>query len=172
VNLRQRFLMIIGLLADSHGRQRTTAAAVAMLLDRGVEMLIHLGDFETVEVVDELVGHNACGVLGNCDYPHERFLRYAEHVGVKLQPESIELVLGETRLLATHGHVERVMSQAISDEVNYLLHGHSHALRDEMVGTTRIINPGALARASRYTAAVLDTNRGELNVVEVPRELD
>jgi putative phosphoesterase len=164
--------MILGLLADSHGRQRTTAAAVNLLLQRGAEMLIHLGDFESVDVIDELVGHDARGVLGNCDHPQDRFLRYAEQVGVALQPESVELTAGGKRVVATHGHIHRVMSEALLDGVDYLLHGHSHEPRDEVVGTTRIINPGALARARRYTAAVLDMDKNQLDFVEVPRGLD
>jgi len=164
--------MILGLLADSHGRQRTTAAAVAALLERGATKLIHLGDYETVEVIDELVGHRACGVLGNCDYPQEKMVRYARSVGVTIEPIRMALEFDGKRIVATHGHIERAMTAALRDKVDYLFHGHSHELRDERVGSTRIINPGALARANLYTAAVLDTEADRLDVIEIPRGLD
>ncbi len=164
--------MIIGLLGDSHGRRRTTAAAIAALRDAGAELLIHLGDFEDVAVMDELVGQPARCVLGNCDYPPRQFLDYARHVGVEVNPERIELDAGDIRVVATHGHLQRVLSAAIAAEVDYLIHGHTHELRDDIVGATRVINPGALARARRYTAAVLDTARGKLTVIDLPRDLD
>lgn len=162
--------MKVGLLADSHGRQRTTAAAVAALLERGAVMLVHLGDFQTIDVLDELVGRNARGVLGNCDTP--KILSYAHHVGVDLEPVSFEMTIGGKRLVATHGHVESAMQAALESGADYLFHGHTHELRDEMVDETRIVNPGALAHANRYTAAVLDTERGELDVIEIPGGLD
>lgn len=164
--------MKLGLLADSHGRQRTTAEAVRLLLEHGADVLIHLGDFERFEIIDELVGHNAQAVLGNCDYPPEPMLAYARSVDVALEPARVQLLLDGKRIVATHGHIESIMQQALMDGVDYLFHGHSHELRDERVGPTRIINPGALARAKRYTAAVLDLIADELTVIEIARGLD
>jgi len=164
--------MRFGLLADSHGRQRTTAEAVRLLLQAGAERLIHLGDFETTSVIDELVGHDATGVLGNCDYPPELMLRHARHVGVLLEPQHLTLEAEGKRLLATHGHLNAVVVQAMADRVDYLLHGHTHELSDERIGPTRVICPGALSRARRYTAAVLDTSADSLEVIEIPHDLD
>ncbi|RLS46748.1 MAG: metallophosphoesterase, partial [Planctomycetota bacterium] len=51
--------------------------------------------------------------------------------------------------------------------VDYLLHGHTHVCRDERHGATRIINPGALHRASEFTVALLDTDSDELQFLVV-----
>jgi predicted phosphodiesterase len=61
------------------------------------------------------------------------------------------------------------MDQALAEDVDYLLHGHTHELRDERVGATRIINPGALHRAPRYTAAILDPKADDLTIIEIPK---
>ena len=45
---------LIGLLSDSHGRAPTTQRGVDLLLDGGAELLLHLGDVGTVEVIDAL----------------------------------------------------------------------------------------------------------------------
>ncbi len=47
----------IGLLSDSHGRAVTTRLGVQALLATGIDLLIHLGDVGSVEVIDELVVH-------------------------------------------------------------------------------------------------------------------
>jgi predicted phosphodiesterase len=54
-----------------------------------------------------------------------------------------------------------------SQSFDYLLHGHTHVKRDERVGRTRVINPGALHRAREKTVAVLDTATDMLTFLTV-----
>ena len=49
--------MPVGVLSDSHGHAETTARAVEALVAHGAEMLLHLGDIGSDEVIDELGGH-------------------------------------------------------------------------------------------------------------------
>jgi uncharacterized protein len=154
--------MRIGILSDSHGRAETTRRAVTTLIENGAEMLIHLGDLETEEVIDELVGRNARIVLGNCDWDESGLRRYAENVGVAVDHPLGRLTAGGRTIAYTHGHLEGEMKRALAEKPDYLLHGHTHSPRDEMLGKTRVINPGALFRAVRYTAALLDVSSGKL----------
>jgi uncharacterized protein len=163
-------LMRIGILSDSHGRADTTRRAVSQLLEHGAEMLLHLGDIETEAVIDELVGHNARIIFGNCDWDERGLTRYAEHVGVAVDHPLGRLTIGGRSIAYTHGHLETAMSQALAEKPDYLLHGHSHAVRDEVLDGTRIINPGALFRAVRYTAAVLDVSSGKLLILDLGKE--
>ena len=39
----------------------------------------------------------------------------------------------------THGHMPRLLDDAIREGVDYLLHGHTHQLRDERIERTRVI---------------------------------
>lgn len=157
----------IGILSDSHGNVVTTRAAVAALLTRECSLLLHLGDLCSDAVIDELVGHNARIVLGNCDDP--TIGRYAELVGVTNDHPAGRLTIDGRVIAWTHGHLEREMSLALAEGVHFLLHGHTHEVRDERVGSTRVVNPGALHRAARYTAAVLEPATGRLEIVELPR---
>ena len=163
--------MRIGVLSDSHGRVQATAQAVRAVLDAGAEMLIHLGDFEDERVIDELVGHNARIVFGNCDFNGAALARYARSVGVAVDDPMGLIEIGSKRIAFTHGHLPHLIKQALVDEVDYLLHGHTHLLSDDRVGRTRVINPGALFRAGRYTAAVLDPGADRLEFVEVSRTI-
>jgi predicted phosphodiesterase len=61
------------------------------------------------------------------------------------------------------------LEQALASGADYLLHGHTHVTRDERVGKTRLINPGALFRAARYTAAVLDPSSDDVELIEVSK---
>jgi putative phosphoesterase len=158
----------IGVLSDSHGRAAITARAVEALLGAGADILIHLGDVETEAVIDELVGPPAHLVFGNCDWDVDALARYARNVGVIVDHPAGRIDVGAKSVIFTHGDRPGVVEQAIAEGVDYLLHGHTHVVRDERVGCTRVINPGALFRAARYTAAVLEPETDRLEIIEVP----
>ncbi len=161
--------MLIGVLSDSHGCADITARAVEELLSHGAQTLIHLGDFETEAVIDELVGHNARIVFGNCDWNEQALTRYAESVGVRVDHPLGLIEVGGKRIAFTHGHLDRLMREALDDGVDYLFYGHTHTVSDERCGKTRLINPGALFRAPRYTAVVLDPASDRLTIVDVQK---
>jgi hypothetical protein len=50
---------------------------------------------------------------------------------------------------------------------DYLFHGHTHVVRDDRIGKLRIINPGALYRASRKTVALLNLTDDRLQYLTV-----
>ncbi len=159
--------MPLGVLSDSHGHAETTARAVKTLVTHGAEMLLHLGDIGSDEVIDELVGHRARVVFGNCDDDIEAMTRYAGLVGVIVDHPMGRLEIDGCRIAFTHGHVESLMRAALDDGVDYLLHGHTHTVQDQRVGRTRVINPGALHRATRYTCALLDPSGNRVRWLEI-----
>ena len=161
--------MRIGILADSHGRVTVTAQAVRTLLDAGAEMLIHLGDVEREQVIEELAGHNAHIVFGNCDWNTDALARCATHLGVTVDDPIGRINIGSKQITFTHGHLPHLMQQALADGTDFLLHGHTHQLRDERIGSTRVINPGALFRAPRYTVGVLDPETDTLEIIELTK---
>ncbi|MEM6332083.1 MAG: metallophosphoesterase family protein [Planctomycetota bacterium] len=165
----------IGLLSDSHGRAVTTDKGVKALLSRGVDTLLHLGDVGTVEVIDALAVDRpdvdeqieAHLVFGNTDWDIEGLSDYAQDLDVLVDHPLGRLTLPEGVLAFCHGHEPDVVQQAIRDGVTWLCHGHTHRTSDTRRGSTRIINPGALFRASAYTVAVLDTATDRLELIEV-----
>lgn len=162
--------MKIGVLSDSHGRVEMTARAVSLLRDAGAERLIHLGDVETERVLEELLALPTHIVFGNCDWDIAGLTRYAQSLGLTVAHPSGQMEVAGRRIAFTHGHLESRMHAALAEGVEYLLHGHTHELRDERIGDTRVINPGALFRARRYTAAVLDVATDTLHIIDVPRD--
>ncbi len=165
----------LGLLSDSHGDAATTRAAVQILLDHGADTLIHLGDIGTVQVLDTLAVSRpgtgkqieAHAVYGNTDWERTSLGRYAMDLGIAVHDPAGLIEVDDRRVAFTHGHQQAVMAGFLADEVDYLLHGHTHVQADAVEGRTRVINPGALHRARRYTAALLTPADGQLTVLEV-----
>jgi uncharacterized protein len=165
----------IGLLSDSHGRVVTTRLGVQAMLAAGIDLLIHLGDVETVEVIDELVVTQPDNgrpvpvhmVFGNSDWDAKALSDYARQLGITVDHPSGLIELDHGELAFCHGHQGRLLNEALARGVRYLCHGHTHQASDTMSDSTRVINPGALCRAHRYTVAVLDTAEDDLTFLTV-----
>jgi uncharacterized protein len=50
---------------------------------------------------------------------------------------------------------------------DYFLSGHSHFPSEQLVGSVRRIDPGALHRANEFTVAMLELGSGDLKVLHV-----
>lgn len=150
--------MLIGIMSDSHGREGTVARALALFDTLGVEYVIHCGDVGGAEVFDHLVGRRCSFVWGNTDWPSGSLKRYLHTVGLPQPPDPppLRLELEGKLILVFHGHEANFAPAVESGEADYVLHGHTHAPRDERVGRTRLINPGALFRAAKKTVATLN----------------
>ena len=169
----------IGLLSDSHGRAGTTQRAARLLIEQGVDVLIHLGDVESTDVLDALVeGVDANGhlhpavrvVFGNVDLDTAGLTRHAEAIGITVDHPAGSVEVDGKRIAFMHGDRAGLMFETLQSGVDYLCHGHTHKPRDEREGPTRLINPGALFRAKAYSAAVLDPAADRLTFVGVPQE--
>ena len=160
-------MALIGLLSDSHGEWLRTRKAVQLLRDRGCERLIHLGDVETNEVLDELAGTNITLVFGNCDSV-TRLFKYAIAMGIEVQHPAGVIQIDNVSIAFLHGDDTNQFYKFVEDpSIDVVVYGHLHETRDEMVNNTRCINPGALHRASRYTVAIFDSLNRTVEFLEV-----
>ena len=160
--------MVIGILSDTHDRVETTRAAVEMLRVGGAEYYLHCGDVGSELVLDVLAGLPSAFVFGNNDWDRRGLQRYAEHLRLRCLGDAGEVELGGKSFCILHGDDLRRMRVALdAQRFDYLLHGHTHVKRDERVGRTRVINPGALHRAREKTVALLDTATDGLRFLAV-----
>ncbi|MFG0330599.1 MAG: metallophosphoesterase family protein [Phycisphaerales bacterium] len=157
----------IGLLSDSHGRAEITRRAVEALIEAGADLLIHLGDIGADKVLDALAGHPSRVVFGNCDYPWEPLGRYAERLGIAVDHPEGAIRVGEEHIHYAHGDRTGSFHRAIEGGAGWFLHGHSHETRDEVVRGVRVVNPGALFRASRYTVCMLEAARNSVGFLQI-----
>lgn len=163
----------LGLVSDSHGRRGRTARAVGALRDAGATLLIHLGDFEDPDLLEELLVAGPDGaplpvhlVAGNMDDPQE-LRAAARRLGFVFHHPGGEIEIGGRRIAFTHGDRDGELRRLLESRPTLLAHGHTHVAADRTVEGVRIVNPGALHRARRYTVAVFDPTTGVLDSIEV-----
>lgn len=126
-------------------------------------------------MIDALIAaHPATGepvevhlVFGNTDWDARALAGYARNMGMSVHDPSGQLEIDGSTIAFTHGHLESIVGGLLKQQPDYLLHGHTHRVQDKMYGTTRVINPGALFRASKYTVATLTPATGAFEVLEL-----
>jgi predicted phosphodiesterase len=68
------------------------------------------------------------------------------------------VVLAGKSIAIAHGDDARLLKRLLDEQkYDYLLLGHTHVPLDRHYGSMRVINPGALHRATKKTCALLDT---------------
>jgi len=81
-----------------------------------------------------------------------------------------ELTLDGYPVAMVHGDNEELLRSLItSGQYAYVLCGHTHRRRDQRVGRTRVINPGALGgvRWQQRSLCILDLTTGEARFVKL-----
>jgi len=159
---------VIGILSDTHGQVRRTRRARELFVARGIRQLFHCGDIGGDAVIDALADLDVTYVPGNMDPDRGRLLRYIGALGQAGNDPAVRCELAGRRIGMTHGDKAAVLARLIdSQQLDYVFHGHTHVARDERIGRTRIINPGALHGVRSHTVAVLALDRDELEFVEI-----
>ncbi len=138
--------MKLGILSDTHNEISRTRAALAAFRAWGADKLVHCGDVNRPAVVQLFQGWDTVFVYGNLDRDKGELDRAVAQVPGPLYIDiTYEAILAGVRVGVCHGHDLDLLDAMIgSGAYDLVLHGHTHAHRDEQIDTTRVINPGAL----------------------------
>ena len=158
----------IGIMSDSHGNVARMRAALARFDESGADVLIHCGDVGGIEIFELWAGRSVHFVWGNCDVASPGIREFLRRINLKEPPIGgpLRLTLGGARIVVAHGHEDYFSDLVARPGADYLLHGHTHARRDELRGATRVVNPGALHRTPSPSVALLEARSGDLSFVE------
>lgn len=158
--------MKLGLLSDSHNDEQFIKKALEVFRERRVALIVHCGDLTSPQMVRLFEGFEVYFVEGNMDSHREAIAKAVEETeGPKSYGRKWEAELEGKKLAACHGDDLSLLNELLwSGEYDYVFHGHIHRLRDERVGKTRVINPGAY---DTKTICILDLGADQLEVIEL-----
>src|SRR5438132_10318497 len=125
----KREALRVFVLADTQNCLAEKAKEIA----KGADEIWDLGDVCAESVLDELraIGPRVAVVRGNCDSNFE-------------WPLVVNLVRGGLKLRLQH-----IPPDQPPDDVDVLLHGHTHVPRNERRGRVLFLNPGCVTRPNR-----------------------
>lgn len=155
--------MRLGLISDTHDNRARTRRALSLLENADAEAMVHAGDLNTAKLVPLFDGWRMWLAQGNVDHPTQIQSAIDEHdVDVSYDVRH-DVQAGSARVGLIHGDDEgRLRGMIDSGAFDLVVHGHTHAFRDERLGDTRVVNPGAVHRASPPSVCVWDTEEDEL----------
>lgn len=160
--------MIVGILSDSHGRLDAIAATLAAFQARGVELVVHCGDIDTIPAVAPFREWTTHFVFGNCDWDQAGLRMAIADIGANLHEPFGHLSIDDVEIAWLHGHESKLMRDLENaGTFDYLFYGHTHVVEQHRAGRTLVVNPGALHRAKVKTCAVLDTKSRDLQAVVI-----
>ena len=152
--------MIIGLMADSHDRVPAIRELLERMVERGVGMVLHAGDYCSPFSLAPFLELNIpfAGVFGRNDGDREGLRAFAaKGVGIELYESPHSLEVGDRRILLVHDLGE--VSDRSLESHQFIVHGFTHAqgMREMDTGAV-IVNPGEACGWLHGTpaAAVLD----------------
>jgi hypothetical protein len=136
-------LMRIGLMADTHDRVPAVAELLRQMLDQGVSLVLHAGDYCSPFVLKpfEDIHVALSGVYGKNDGDTQGLLMRAQAAfGSELfeSPHSFEM--GGQRILLVHD-IGDVAKRSVESH-SIVVHGHTHQQEMKARGDTLIVNPG------------------------------
>jgi uncharacterized protein len=141
----------IFVLADTHNRLPEAVKEIA----KNADEIWHLGDVCAETVLDELraIGPQVTVVRGNCDSNYEWPLV------VDLQRAGLKFRL------------QHIPPNHLPNDVDVVLHGHTHVPRNETRGGVLFLNPGCVTRANQGappSVAWLEIANGKISWQLVP----
>ncbi|MBN1922327.1 MAG: metallophosphoesterase family protein [Anaerolineae bacterium] len=173
----------LGVISDTHNHIQNVERAIACFEAEGIRTVLHAGDVNGKAVLRLLAPFELWVAWGNVDRDEKLPVSVAAEEFANAHLAYIHLLAFEEgirpellrnpnarKLALLHGDNVPQLSHVIdSGEYDYVIHGHTHQLRDELVGHTRVINPGALGGSGLRpkTFAILDLATGDLQTLEV-----
>lgn len=160
--------MKIGLVSDTHENTLMIIRAVELMRDQNLSLIIHCGDIISPPVLERFAGLPMRFVFGNNDGERFGLKKKCEELGFGEIDDVLELELAGRKILAYHGTSStRLDSYVKSEKYDYVFHGHTHVQRNEAIGKTQVVNPGALFCAEIYSVATVEVESGEVEFIEI-----
>jgi len=157
-----------GILSDSHDHREGADAALRRFLEEGVDVILHLGDVCSPEILRgfHASGIPMVGVFGNNDSDREG-LQAASGNGFHRGPHMP--VIGGVRILMAHAFDELQAEIGEGGKFDLILFGHTHRTLTMRIGRAMVLNPGEACGfvTGRATCAVVDLDRMEPRILEV-----
>jgi putative phosphoesterase len=161
----------IAIISDTHDNSAPVRRAVSMIKEMNPYAVLHCGDITSPATLELFAGLPLLAVFGNCDRDRNLLQEKAKELRMEPIEDERELQVKGATIYVCHGHHGHLIQEmALSGVYDYVFHGHTHVHDSDIIGTTRIVNPGALSKAERYTFATLDLPDGTLTIHRVDHE--
>jgi putative phosphoesterase len=162
--------MRVGLMADTHDRVPAVAALLQEMQARGVNFVLHAGDYCSPFSLKPFQDLNVtmAGVFGRNDGDPAGIRSFAEQgMGQELFESPHSIKLGDHKVLIVHDIGDVVERSVLAHPI--VIHGHTHLQEMKTRGDTLIVNPGEACGwlYGSPTAAILDLDTKHVEFIKL-----
>jgi len=164
--------MKIAIVSDSHDNLPNAYKAMEHIKKQGISTLIHCGDVCAPSVLEEfakIFNGKIFVTCGNVDGDHEGFKRVEKkYPSLTVFEDTGNVKIGTKNIAFVH-YPDIARQMATNGNFDAIFYGHNHKPWEEMVGNTKLLNPGTLAGLfNKATFAIYDTEskNAELVILE------
>ena len=160
--------MLVGVVSDTHNNIKNIENFINIFNKEEVNLVIHTGDVSKAETL-RLFSRLSCpmlGVFGNNDRIEKGLKEVCDECNFNFQDPPFPLTLGDKKIAVFHepelidGYIKE------HEDVQLIIHGHTHRHREETLDNIIIFNPGESAGSLKGKNALGIIN---LNSLEIRR---
>ncbi len=155
--------MKIGIISDTHKKVGKAKKALDMLIENGVEFIIHAGDIVEIQTLELLKnsGLEYIAVYGNND---SHLLEHQKLYNLVQEPCYFKLANTKFKLM----HLPLYMTP----DSEVIIYGHTHVFDSKFKNNTLFLNPGEIcARKKSFSeCAILEITNNNFLVTHYSRE--
>lgn len=159
--------MRIVIFSDSHGNIARIRHVLGFAKEISASAVIHCGDWDNVEAVRTVLeyGIPLYSVLGNADIDPE-VEKILSAGSKKFSHDFLEFEKADKIIAVCHYPGQLRAGMEISP-IDIGFHGHTHKRKDERLGNTKLVNPGAISRTDSPSFAVYDLGRDVVEFIDL-----
>lgn len=137
--------MIIGICSDSHDHVENIKKAVSYFKEKGVEQVVHAGDYCSPFTIPLFDGLNLHGIFGNNDGDKYLLMKKFDTIGATLHGDFFSFEADGVKFAVYHGTVSEITeSLELCGKYDVVISGHTHEPKMDSIGDTISINPGSV----------------------------
>lgn len=160
--------MIIGVISDTHDNFRDSRKAAEIFKEKKIQTILHAGDLENPAILEIFHEFEIYLTHGNVDPDIAEINQKLFYMKKSECRVHYDIQLHQKNILLTHGdNIPYFRAAVESGNYHYIIKGHTHFPEDYRRNNIRILNPGALARASQFTIGILDLRKDQWNIIEL-----
>jgi uncharacterized protein len=165
--------MLIGVMSDTHDNIVQTKKAISLFNSRGVEHVLHAGDFISPFMIDSFrdLAAPLTGIFGNNDGDRVLLERKSGLLpSMKISGTFARVEVGGMRIAVLHGNDRELLQTLMAcGSLDLLVCGHTHRPEIRREGSLLIVNPGEVYGylTGRSTVALIDTEQRSAEIVDI-----
>ena len=154
--------MLIGVTGDTHNNLKNISKICDIFNNINPFLVIHTGDITLPKSLNKFSSLNMplIGVFGNNDELEKKgLILESKKFQCNLYDEPHLLEIKRKKIYVLH-HPE-LITDIMIDDADYIVHGHTHRLKSEIIRDTLIFNPGECAGivAGKNNVGLIDTKK-------------